>query len=145
VGTIRVENRGHGSVDALIVAVIAAILLLGVVLWPAALIANRPSGAEVRRAEVAAEQQAQLDASWRPWITAAESVAVICGCLGVPTAIGLVSFMVVRRTRVVWPIEEARVEVRTPPARPSGGGGDSAVLVGVPTRPEPQDRDVDAA
>lgn len=144
-GTVRVENRGHGSVDALAGFVIAAVLLLGVVLWPAALIATRPSPAELRRAEAAAEQQARLDAGWRPWTTAAENVAVICGCLGVPTAIVLVSLVVVRRTRVGWPVEDGWVEVRTPPAPRDGRGGDSRVLMEVPTRSEPQTRDMDAA
>jgi hypothetical protein len=144
VGTVRVENRGHGLVDAVIVMVIAGVLLGGL-LWPAALIATRPSAAEVQRSELAAEQQARLDASWRPWTTAAENMALICGCLSVPTAIFLVSFVVVRRTRVLWPLEDTRLEVRAAPARPGGGGGDSAVLVGVPTRPEPQHPDLDAA
>jgi ABC-type Fe3+ transport system permease subunit len=138
VGTIRVENRNRSG-DALMALAVAVVLLL-LVLWPLAMIASRPSPEEVARAERAANQQAQLDNSWRPWTTAAENLAVICGCLGVPTTIVLVTFVVVRRTRVMWPIEDTHLQVRTPPVRPATGD-DSAVLVGVSTRPEPQDAD----
>jgi hypothetical protein len=142
VGTIRVENRSTGLRDSLITLMIA-VALFGLVLWPAAIMATRPSAEEVARAQQAARQQAQIDDLWRPWTTAAENVALIGGCLAVPIAVGLATYVVVRRTRVAWPIEETPVRVRPQPMTGSAGKGEERVLVGVPVRPEPQS--VDAA
>jgi hypothetical protein len=107
VGSIRIEDRTTTRLGC----ALAAALVVGTGLLLAALLSvahafDQPSSSQLRRDEAAALQKAALDAAWQPWATAAENVALVSLCLAVPVGISLASFVVIRRTRVMWPAEE---------------------------------------
>jgi hypothetical protein len=139
VESIRIENRTTTRLGCILAAalVVAAIVLAALLSLTHAF--DQPSSSQLRRDEAAALQKAALDAAWQPWATAAENVALVSLCLAVPIGISLAGFVVIRRTRVMWPAEERhahnpatvapRREDRFPSAVPS------------PSHPGPQDLD----
>lgn len=139
--SIRIENRTTTRLGCILSAalVVAAIVLAALLALAHAF--DQPSSSQLRRDEVAALQRAALDAAWQPWATAAENVALVSLCLAVPVGISLASFVVIRRTRVMWPAEERHAHR---PATVKAGQGDR-VQSAVPSPGHPGPQDLDAA
>jgi hypothetical protein len=131
--TIRLEDRT--SLGTVLGGSLAAAIMLILALSSVAHLLDRPTSAEVARAEAAARQQAALDAAWRPWTTAAENLAVVSLCLAVPAGIALAGAVVIRRTGVLSPSSERRT--------PGGGrpAGARSTVLAVPARPAPPGAD----
>jgi hypothetical protein len=141
VESIRIENRTTTRLGCILSAalVVAAIVLAALLALAHAF--DQPSSSQLRRDEAAALQRAALDAAWQPWATAAENVALVSLCLAVPVGISLASFVVIRRTRVMWPAEERHAHR---PATVKAGQGDR-VQSAVPSPGHPGPQDLDAA
>ncbi|MEA2614811.1 MAG: hypothetical protein QOE72_594 [Chloroflexota bacterium] len=139
--SIRIENRTTNRLGCILSAalVVAAIVLAALLALAHAF--DQPSSSRLRRDEAAALQRAALDAAWQPWATAAENVALVSLCLAVPVGISLASFVVIRRTRVMWPAEERHAHR---PATVKAGQGDR-VQSAVPSPGHPGPQDLDAA
>jgi hypothetical protein len=141
VESIRIENRTTTRLGCILSAalVVAAIVLAALLALAHAF--DQPSSSQLRRDEAAALQRAALDAAWQPWATAAENVALVSLCLAVPIGISLASFVVIRRTRVMWPAEERHAHR---PATVKARQGDR-VQSAVPSPGHPGPQDLDAA
>ncbi|MDB5067533.1 MAG: hypothetical protein JWM18_3967 [Chloroflexi bacterium] len=116
-GSIRIEDRTTTRLGCVLAAALAVVAILLVALLSLAHAFDQPSSGQLRRDEAAALQKAALDAAWQPWATAAENVALVSLCLAVPVGISLASFVVIRRTRVMWPAEERHAPATVEPRR----------------------------
>jgi hypothetical protein len=140
VESIRIEDRTTTRLGCILAAaalVVVALLLTGFLSLAHAF--DQPSPTQLRRDEAAALQKAALDAAWQPWATAAENVALVSLCLSVPVGLSLTSFVVIRRTRVMWPAEERQAHRSTTVEQRRQDRFQSAVPS--PSRPGPHDLD----
>jgi hypothetical protein len=145
-GHVRVQHRSGPHLGGVLAGAVLALVMILAMVSSITNTLYRPSAAEVSRQETAAHQQAALDGAWRPWLAAAENLALMSLCAAVPIAIGLSAFVVIRRTLVRWPVETHRIRSREQPVRKHSTSSSHGDTFFVPARSRaPAPLDLDAA